>query len=132
MDLKYITQWMLYSIYAGGFLILSYTAHTLTSIYYNIKVDKQTFDIKRLLSGLLKLLVLILTGIVLCFIVIVLPQFIQLIGIDIPEQIAAGVNATTMILIYLSATYKYFIEAKDKYVQIIESKTSSSDQEAVG
>ena len=132
MDWQYIILWMKYSACAGAFLILTYTAYTLTSLYYNIKISKEQFSTKRLLTGVLKLLVLVVSGAILCFTVIALPPFIRLVGIPIPDEFASGINATAMILIYITTACKYFIKAKDNYTEIIESKTSEKDEIIAG
>lgn len=81
------------------------------SIYYNIGIAKESFNITKLLKGFFKLIALCFGIACLTLAISALPLFLQYIGIPLPEAWAEVFNVTAMLTVILTGAASYGKEA---------------------
>ena len=102
-------------------LIAAWTANTILSMFYNIKVWKDDFDRKKLTTGLLKLLTLC-TGTALTSIVIsLLPIYLVTYGIEIQTEAIETYSVIAVASLYALAIVKYLKECVKTLTDILKS-----------
>ena len=71
---------------AVGLFAIAYFANICFSIYYNIKILQQDFDIIKLRNGILKLIAICLGISALTIVITLLPIFLEVMGMTLSED----------------------------------------------
>lgn len=93
-----------------GFLFI---VNTILGIYLGSKETR--FDFKKLLSGILKGIIIAFCIISFCFVIEVVPTILKRIGIELPSDL---ITLTEMMGITLTAYKKYVLDCFDKIKKI--------------
>lgn len=111
--------------YASIIFSMGYLANILFGLWYNIKLQGQQFDIKRLLNSFLKIFIFILgTALVVCGITTI-PVFFNYLEIEIPESASSIIDILVIIMIFMEPAISYYKEAVEKMKQILGYKPES-------
>ena len=105
-----ITNWTHIGIAVGLFAI-AYFANICFSIYYNIKILQQDFDIIKLRNGILKLIAICLGISALTIVITLLPMFLEVMGMTLSEDFISSFNIIAIIGAFSNSIYKYIKEA---------------------
>lgn len=107
--------------YSMGILSMAWLSNFAFSIYFNIKVVEELFDMKKLIDGVERLLALC-AGIGLLSLVITLfPIFMTYVGIPINEEYTELFSILTIIILFGNSTIKYAKQSYDTLKQILEN-----------
>lgn len=115
---------------AVGLFIISYVANICFSIYYNTKILQQNFDKQKIINSILKLIAMSLGLIALTTVITFLPNYLTLMGLEIPQDFTESFGIITIITLFVSGIYKYIKEAFTTFQNILnpsEEKTPSED-----
>lgn len=96
---------------AAGLFMISYFANICFSIYYNIKILQQRFDVIKLRNGILKLVAICLGISALTIVITLLPTFLEVMGVALPEDFINSFNIIAIIGAFSNSIYKYIKEA---------------------
>ncbi|MGN1124583.1 MAG: hypothetical protein ACI4SM_00200 [Candidatus Gastranaerophilaceae bacterium] len=96
---------------AVGLFAIAYFANICFSIYYNIKILQQDFDITKLRNGILKSIAICLGISALTIVITLLPTFLEVMGIALPEDFISSFNIIAIIGAFSNSIYKYIKEA---------------------
>ena len=106
--------------YAMGILSLAWLSNFAFSIYFNIKVVEELFDIKRLINGVEKLVALCVGIGLLSLVITLFPIFMTYVGVPINEEYTTLFSVLTVIILFGNSTIKYTKQAYDTLKQILE------------
>ena len=96
---------------AVGLFAIAYFANICFSIYYNIKILQQDFDIIKLRNGILKLIAICLGISALTIVITLLPIFLEVMGMTLSEDFISSFNIIAIIGAFSNSIYKYIKEA---------------------
>lgn len=105
-------------VFLGG----SWLANFILSLFYNIKLLKEPYDVERIKEGTLKILVLIVGTALLVAVITYVPVFARFIGIAIPDDFILFFNIITLVAVLFEAIYLYIGQAYEKFKNIIHNK----------
>lgn len=105
-----------------GVFVLAYTSNIVFSIYQNINVLHQQFDIKRLIQGIVKCLIFILGSLLLVLAIDFATYVFNAYGI-IGEGIDSIVTVVMLLATIGVATIKYINEAYETFKAILTGET---------
>lgn len=115
-------------------LLIAYAANMAMSLYVNIAVVKQKFEVKRLILGFAKVIILSIGLALTTVLLVAIPTFMNYVGIEIPEEFLAAYNITAVVAVFCRAIVKYTVEAVGEAGKIIndfhpfsESETASAE-----
>lgn len=101
--------------------LAAYLANVAFSLWYNIKLQKQTFDRDKLLTSGLKVLTFIVGLSLLCVAITTLPLFANMVGWAIPAEYSDLFADLVIIGAVLLVSTKYIKEAYNKFVAILNA-----------
>ena len=104
---------------AVGLFAIAYFANICFSIYYNIKILQQDFDIIKLRNGILKLIAICLGISALTIVITLLPIFLEVMGMTLSEDFISSFNIIAIIGAFSNSIYKYIKEAFAKLQNIL-------------
>ena len=96
---------------AVGLFAIAYFANICFSIYYNIKILQQDFDIIKLRNGILKLIAICLGISALTIVITLLPIFLEVMGMTLSEDFISSFNIIAIFGAFSNSIYKYIKEA---------------------
>lgn len=99
--------------------IVAYLSNVCFSLWYNIKILNQPFDIIRLRDGGLKILSFAIGLILLTGVITTLPIFADTVGWTIPDEYKEIFANLVIIGSFLLASLKYIVEAYTKMKTIL-------------
>lgn len=104
---------------------ISYVSNICLSLFYNIKVNQEPFDYKKLLTGVLKLIsicagIFLLTAVITC-----LPIYLQSLGIPLSEEFSNTISVVAIATMFIGSIYKYAKEAFDTLKNILNYSSDS-------
>lgn len=102
-----------------GIFCAAYLSNVLFGVYYNVKVLKESFDIKRILESALKALVFIVGAILLTTAITLVLPWANANGLAIPEEFQEVVSVFVIFGIVLYGCGKYIAEAVEKLADIM-------------
>lgn len=107
----------------------AYLANVAFSLWYNIKIQKETFDRNKLIASGLKIAVFVVGLTLLCTSITVLPIFANEVGWTIPDEYTDVFADLVIIGAVLLVSCKYIKEAFTKFVAILnDTQEEASDQ----
>jgi len=92
--------------YGVAIFAICWLANFCVSLYKNIAIDKDNFEWKRLLNGVIKCLVVVAGTALLTIGIVCIFQYIAFCGIAIPSSLT-GIDVITVVVIYASASIYY-------------------------
>lgn len=108
--------------YGVALFILAYLSNMLFSIWYNIKVLLQPFDLKKIRDSGIKILCFGAGLTLLSLGISILPEFANTVGWEIPEEFKEVFADIAIIGVFLLVTTKYLLESWNKMKVILFSK----------
>lgn len=97
----------------------AYLANVAFSLWYNIKIQKETFDRNKLIASGLKIAVFVVGLTLLCTSITALPIFANEVGWTIPDEYTDVFADLVIIGAVLLVSCKYIKEAFTKFVAIL-------------
>ena len=105
---------------AFGIFILAVVANIVVSTYYNTRQLKQSFDVKRLLDGVLKMITLGFGSVILSVVVMLVGQYL-------PEYLSDVLSLSAILATFGAAIVKYFTEAYSTFQDIMTNHNIIDD-----
>lgn len=99
----------------------AYLANVVFSLWYNIKIQRQSFDKSKLIASALKVLTFVVGLTLLCVAITTLPLFATQVGWTIPDEYTDIFADLVIIGAVLLASCKYIKEAFEKFTAILNS-----------
>lgn len=99
----------------------AYLANVAFSLWYNIKIQRQSFDKSKLIASALKVLTFVVGLTLLCVAITTLPLFATQVGWTIPDEYTDIFADLVIIGAVLLASCKYIKEAFEKFTAILNS-----------
>lgn len=101
--------------------LAAYLANAAFSLWYNIKIQQQSFDKSKLIASALKVLTFVVGLTLLCVAITTLPLFATQVGWTIPEEYTDIFADLVIIGAVLLVSCKYIKEAFEKFTAILNS-----------
>ena len=101
--------------------LAAYLANVAFSLWYNIKIQQQSFDKSKLIASALKVLTFVVGLTLLCVAITTLPLFATQVGWTIPEEYTDIFADLGIIGAVLLVSCKYIKEAFEKFTAILNS-----------
>ena len=101
--------------------LAAYLANVAFSLWYNIKIQQQSFDKSKLIASALKVLTFVVGLNLLCVAITTLPLFATQVGWTIPEEYTDIFADLVIIGAVLLVSCKYIKEAFEKFTAILNS-----------
>lgn len=108
---------------------LAYASNMAFSIYYNIKVLGENFQITKIKNSILKLIAWIVGTVLLVVVVTTLPLFSAQAGLELPEDFVNTFSTLAILVLPVYASCKYAMMAYSKMKGVLESSTSDVETE---
>lgn len=99
----------------------AYLANVAFSLWYNIKIQRQSFDKSKLIASALKVLTFVVGLTLLCVAITTLPLFATQVGWTIPDEYTDIFADLVIIGAVLLVSCKYIKEAFEKFAAILNS-----------
>lgn len=99
----------------------AYLANVAFSLWYNIKIQQQSFDKSKLIASALKVLTFVVGLTLLCVAITTLPLFATQVGWTIPDEYTDIFADLVIIGAVLLVSCKYIKEAFEKFIAILNS-----------
>lgn len=99
----------------------AYLANVAFSLWYNIKIQQQSFDKSKLIVSALKVLTFVVGLTLLCVAITTLPLFATQVGWTIPDEYTDIFADLVIIGAVLLVSCKYIKEAFEKFTAILNS-----------
>lgn len=113
---------LIYIGLAMALLAVVWLSNFVLSLYYNIKLLSEPFDVKRVKSGILKLLSTIIgTGLLVVAITFV-PIYLNAVGVEIAKDFTQFFSILTIVAIFTKSIYFYIKQAYDTLNGILDFK----------
>jgi len=109
----------------------AYLANVAFSLWYNIKVQQQSFDKTKLIASGLKILTFVVGLTLLCTAITTLPLFATQVGWAIPDEYTDIFADIVIIGAVLLVSCKYIKEAFEKFVAILNANGKTEDTQEV-
>lgn len=106
---------------------VAFASNMLFSTYYNTAYIGDSFDWKKLLNGIYKMLVFGVGTALLCVVVTTLPAFASHVGFVLPEEYVTIFDNVVIISAFLLTACKYVAEAFSKMKKILDGKVVSDE-----
>lgn len=111
-----------------GILILAFLGslgiNTLLGIYYNLNTLKEQFSKEKLLTGLARGGIILVSGLAITVIVSLLPQILNQFGITADTNLFENISTVAMAGILTSTIAHYLTDALKKFYTILNSHTN--------
>lgn len=108
---------------------LAYGSNMAFSIYYNIKVLGENFQITKIKNSILKLIAWVVGTVLLVVVVTTLPLFSAQAGLELPEDFVSTFSTLAILVLPVYASCKYAMMAYSKMKGVLESSTSDVETE---
>ena len=102
--------------------IIAYVSNMLFSIWYNIKILHQDFDINRIWGSVIKILAFGAGTSLLVIGITLVPIFADYVGFTIPEDYSEVFQDLAIIAVFIISSCKYLIESYSKFQAILNNK----------
>ena len=110
---------------------LAYGSNMAFSIYYNIKVLGENFQITKIKNSILKLIAWVVGTVLLVVVVTTLPLFSAQAGLELPEDFVNTFSTLAILVLPIYASCKYAMMAYSKMKGVLESSTSDVETEGM-
>ena len=110
---------------------LAYGSNMAFSIYYNIKVLGENFQITKIKNSILKLIAWVVGTVLLVVVVTTLPLFSAQAGLELPEDFVNTFSTLAILVLPVYASCKYAMMAYSKMKGVLESSTSEVETEGM-
>lgn len=110
---------------------LAYASNMAFSIYYNIKVLGENFQITKIKNSILKLIAWVVGTVLLVVVVTTLPLFSAQAGLELPEDFVNTFSTLAILVLPVYASCKYAMMAYSKMKGVLESSTSNVEIEGM-
>ena len=114
--------------YAAIIFVLAYGANICFSLWYNIKILKESFSWKKLGTSLLKVMAVVIGIVLLCSAVTLLPYVLSSVGLEIGESTEKFIDIMTIITAIVVTCTKYIKEAYYTFVSILNSEMTEENK----
>lgn len=114
--------------YAAIIFVLAYGANICFSLWYNIKILKESFSWKKLGTSLLKVMAVVIGIVLLCSAVTLLPYVLSTVGLEVGESTEKFIDIITIITAIVVTCTKYIKEAYYTFVSILNSKMTEENK----
>ena len=102
--------------------------NTLLDVYYNLKTIKQDFSREKLITGLVRGGIILISGLAITVIVSLLPQILNDFGITTDSNLFENISIVAMAGILTSTIVHYLSDALKKFYAILYSHTDIEPQ----
>lgn len=102
-------------------LLVAWTANAILGTFYNIAIWKDSFDKKKLLSGVVKLLSVCAGTALVSIVISLLPVFLSTYGIQIQAEAMEAFSVIAIAGLYALTIVKYLKECVKKLTDILKS-----------
>lgn len=110
--------------------LAAYASNIIFSLWYNIKIQRESFEWSKLAAGAVKCFVFLLGLSLLCISVTALPQYATMIGWPVPEEFTDLFSDLVIIGAFLLVACRYIKEALTKLLAILNDPGSSDTEES--
>ena len=107
---------------AMGILSIAWSSNFFASLYYNVRLLTEAFEIHRLKDGVLKLFSVVISTALFAVAITLIPIFLQYIGTPIPNEYVELLNIVGIIGVFMKSTYMYLQQAYKTINDILEYK----------
>ena len=98
--------------------------NTLLGIYYNLNTLKENFSREKLITGLIRGCIILLSGLAITAIVYLLPEILNEFGITADMNLFENISTVAMAGILISTITHYLTDALKKFYAILNSHTN--------
>lgn len=102
--------------------IFSFGANTILGMYYNVKGAKEDFSKEKLLLGVEKGAIVLVSMALIIVVLSVLPQVVESFGLTVEEETFSGISALGMATVMVSVDIYYLKDAIAKLYAILYGK----------
>ncbi len=111
--------------------LMALGTNTLLGIYYNLKSLKENFSKEKLITGLIRGGIILISALLITTIISLLPEILNLFGITAPEELFENVSVIAMATVLTSTVVRYLTDAFKKFYAILNSHTVVPSEEEV-
>lgn len=104
------------------FLILAWLCNMLLSLYHNISICNEKFEVKKFARGIVKVIVLCISTGIITLIMTLFPEYLTKFGIQIEGL--ESFNVMAIAIAYATVAYKYLKKAVVKLMAILNAEES--------
>lgn len=126
--LESLTQNLINIGWAMLIFLAAYLANVAFSLWYNIKIQHETFDKDKLIASGLKIATFVVGLTLLCTAITGLPLFATQVGWAIPKEYSDLFADLVIIGAVLLVSCKYIKEAYTKFTAILNAKTGEATE----
>lgn len=108
--------------------LAAYLANVAFSLWYNLKILRETFDKTKLRESCLKVLTFLVGLTLLCGAITALPIFANMVGWLVPEEYADLFADLVIIGVVLLVSCKYIKEAFTKFTAILNARPTAREE----
>lgn len=116
-----------------GILIVAYLGslgiNTLLGLYYNIHSIKEEFSVSKLLEGLARGAIILISGLAITAVISLLPVILESFGISADNALFENVSVIAMAGIIVSTIIKYLSDALKKFYAILGANKEQQTEE---
>lgn len=121
-----LTNLMYVGIGAGLFLV-AYLSNMSFSLYYNIKILLQPFDLEKIKNSALRVASIVIGLALLCIAITTIPEFATMVGLEIPKDYAEIFSNLAILTLFVTSSCKYVLESYNKFKKILETSKISEE-----
>lgn len=107
--------------------LAAYLANVTFSLWYNIKLQKESFDRTKLIASAIKIATFVIGLVLLCVSVTTLPLFANEVGWTVPQEYSDIFADLVIIGAVLLVSCKYIKEAFGKFTAILNAGTADDE-----
>lgn len=98
------------------------------SLWYNIKIVKEKFQIKKLIEGLFKIISFSIGLALLTIGITLIPTYITYIGIEIKQEVLDLINISVIVYMFIDTIVFYGKQASETLNKILKTNTSINNK----
>lgn len=98
------------------------------SLWYNIKIVKEKFQIKKLIEGLFKIISFSIGLALLTIGITLIPTYITYIGIEIKQEVLDLTNISVIVYMFIDTIVFYEKQASETLKKILKTNTSVNNK----
>ena len=98
------------------------------SLWYNIKIVKEKFQIKKLIEGLFKIISFSIGLALLTIGITLVPIYITYIGIEIKQEVLDLINISVIVYMFIDTIVFYEKQASETLKKILKTNTSVNNK----
>lgn len=118
---------LMYVGIGAGLFLVAYLSNMSFSLYYNIKILLQPFDLEKIKNSALRVASVVVGLALLCIAITTIPEFATMVGLEIPKDYAEIFSNLAILALFITSSCKYVLESYNKFKKILETSKISEE-----